>query len=64
MKFERPDIEKQKDEIVVSIANSKKTLKEAQDKILEMLAEAKGNILDNDDLIATLEESKKNSNEI
>ena len=29
-----------------------------------MLAEAKGNILDNDDLILTLEESKTKSNEI
>jgi len=36
-------------------------LKEAQDNILTLLSESKGNILDNVELIKTLEESKKNS---
>lgn len=36
-------------------------LKEAQDNILTLLSESKGNILDNLELIKTLEESKKNS---
>ena len=38
MKCERPEIEKQRDEITVSIANANKTIKEAQYKILELLA--------------------------
>lgn len=38
MKNEKPEIEKQRDEITVSIANAKKSIKEAQDKILELLA--------------------------
>jgi dynein heavy chain len=42
-----PEIEKQKDEVVVSISSSKKLLKEAQDNILTLLSESKGNILDN-----------------
>lgn len=61
VKFELPEIEKQKDEVVVSISNGKKLLKEAQDNILTLLSESKGNILDNTELIKTLEESKKNS---
>lgn len=58
MKNERPEIERQRDEIIVKMARARKLLKEAQDKILEMLAEAKGMILDDDELIATLEKSK------
>lgn len=56
-----PEIEKQKDEVVVSISESKRLLKEAQDNILTLLSESKGNILDNVELIKTLEESKKSS---
>ena len=59
MKNEKPDIEKQRDETTVSIANAKKTIKEAQDKILELLANSKGMILDDSELIETLEKSKK-----
>lgn len=40
MKNERADVEKQRDEIVVKIAQSKKSLKMAQDRILDMLANA------------------------
>lgn len=61
VKFELPEIERQKDEVVVSISEGKKLLKEAQDNILTLLSESKGNILDNLELIKTLEESKKNS---
>lgn len=47
VKYELPEIEKQKDEVVVSISEGKKLLKEAQDNILTLLSESKGNILDN-----------------
>ncbi len=46
---------------MVSISAGKKELKEAQDNILTLLSESKGNILDNTELITTLETSKKNS---
>ena len=46
---------------MVSISNSKRLLKEAQDNILTLLSESTGNILDNVELIQTLEESKKSS---
>lgn len=46
------------------MANARKSLKQAQDRILEMLAEAKGMILDDVELIATLETSKQQSEDI
>ena len=64
MKHEKPDIEIQRDDIIVKMSSAKKSLKEAQDQILEMLAEAKGMILDDDDLINTLERSKQQSQDI
>jgi dynein heavy chain len=64
MKFELPDIEKQRDEVIVSISEGKRTLKEAQDNILTLLSESKGMILDNQELIKTLEQSKFNSEKI
>ena len=45
----------------MSISEGKKLLKEAQDNILTLLSESTGMILDNIELIKTLEESKKNS---
>lgn len=64
MKFQLPEIEKQRDEVVVSISEGKRTLKEAQDEILTLLSESKGMILDNLALIRTLETSKINSEKI
>ncbi len=61
VKYEMPEIEKKKDEVVVKISEGKKQLKEAQDNILTLLSESKGMILDNVELIRTLEESKKSS---
>ena len=55
---ERPDLEEAKDRLVVSISNDKKQLQELQDKILTMLKESEGNILDDEVLIDTLNNSK------
>ena len=46
---------------MVSISEGKKSLKLAQDNILTLLSESKGMILDNIELIKTLEQSKKDS---
>jgi len=61
MKNERPEIEAKRDEIIISVALQKRQQKEGQDKILDLLAEAKGMILDDVELIATLEDSKLKS---
>ena len=39
---ERPDLEEQKDRLVVSISNDKRQLKELEDKILKLLKESEG----------------------
>lgn len=61
---ERPDLEEAKDRLVVSISNDKKQLKELEDKILKLLKESTGNILDDEQLIATLNHSKLTSSVI
>ncbi|GMH64342.1 hypothetical protein TL16_g03940 [Triparma laevis f. inornata] len=61
---ERPELEERNAQLVVSIAGDQKTLKEIEDKILYMLANASGNILDDEDLINALDESKKTSSAI
>ena len=58
---ERPDLEEAKDRLVVSIANDKKQLKDLEDKILKLLKESTGNILDDEQLINTLNHSKLTS---
>ena len=61
---ERPDLEEQKDSLVVSISNDKKQLKDLEDKILKLLKESQGNILDDEVLINTLQNSKITSGQI
>ena len=56
IKNERPDLEAKKDALVVSIAADQKSLKDLENKILQMLASASGNILDDEELIETLGE--------
>ena len=61
---ERPDLEEQKDRLVVSISNDKRQLRDLEDKILKLLKESKGNILDDEVLINTLNNSKLTSSVI
>jgi len=58
---ERPELEEQKDRLVVSISNDKRQLKDLEDKILKLLEESTGNILDDEVLINTLNTSKLTS---
>ena len=64
VKIENPIIEKQRDEFIVNLSRDKKILDENQIIILELLAKSVGNILDDEDLISTLQESKTRSFEI
>jgi len=45
----------------LQISEGRRTIKELEDKILQMLADSSGNILDDEDLINTLDQSKKTS---
>jgi dynein heavy chain len=55
---ERPDVEERKNRLVVSMAADKNQLQDLEDKILKLLSESEGNILDDEVLIETLGESK------
>jgi dynein heavy chain len=61
---ERPDLAEMKNQLVISNAKMKKELKEIEDKILFLLSNSQGNILDDEELIDTLAQSKVTSNEI
>lgn len=62
---EKPEVEKKRDEIIVSMANDQKTLKQIETTILSLLSEStEEEILDEDKLINILEDSKKTSAEI
>lgn len=58
VRLERPELERQRNELIVKINTDKNQLKSIEDRILKLLYESEGNILDNVDLINTLNESK------
>eukprot|EP00756_Hemistasia_phaeocysticola_P022945 Hpha_TRINITY_DN15865_c4_g10::TRINITY_DN15865_c4_g10_i1::g.188383::m.188383/K10408/DNAH; dynein heavy chain, axonemal len=64
VQLERADLAEKKDQVVVQIADGKAELKGIEDKILKMLADATGDILDNRELIQTLADSKVTSDEV
>lgn len=62
---EKPEIEKKRDEIVVTMDADQRTLKNIEITILKLLSEStEEQILDEDNLINVLENSKKTSKEI
>ncbi|KAL3319655.1 Dynein heavy chain 6, axonemal [Cichlidogyrus casuarinus] len=64
VRIERPDLEQQRTELIVRINQDKGQLQSIENKILKMLYESEGNILDNEELVNTLNESKRTSGEI
>lgn len=64
VKNERPDLEEQREALVMETSSNRTLLKNLEDSLLRELATSKGNILDNIDLIETLEETKSKANEV
>lgn len=60
---ERPDLEAEKNLLIIQGADNKKQLKEIEDKILEVLS-SEGNILEDETAVQVLSSSKVLSNEI
>ena len=58
MSLERPDLEDQRNQLIIKINSDKNQLKAIEDRILKLLFESEGNILDNEELIGTLNDSK------
>ncbi|RHY30280.1 hypothetical protein DYB32_004445, partial [Aphanomyces invadans] len=56
---EQPDVELRKNTLLASIANDQKILKSIESKILALLSNSQGNILDDQVLINTLADSKQ-----
>ena len=58
VRLERPDLEEQRNQLIVRINTDKNQLKAIEDRILKLLFTSEGNILDDEVLINTLNESK------
>ena len=56
---EKPELEADKDKLVRGIATGRKRLIELEDQLLRLLNETKGSLLENDELLSTLETSKQ-----
>ena len=61
---ERPELEEEKNRLMISSANNKKQLKEIEDKILAILSTSQGNLLEDESAITALTSSKSLSNDI
>jgi dynein heavy chain, axonemal len=64
VKSEQPTIEQKKNQEVMNIASNKKILVDLEDKILRLLSESKGNLLEDFTLNETLKVSKKTSEKV
>lgn len=58
VRLESPHLEEQRNELIVSINADRNQLKDIEDRILKLLFTSEGNILDNEELVQTLQESK------
>ncbi|KAL4640265.1 dynein heavy chain 6, axonemal [Arapaima gigas] len=64
VRLERPDLEEQRNQLIVQINADRNQLKAIEDRILKLLFTSEGNILDNEELVQTLQESKVTSEAI
>ncbi|XP_047126546.1 dynein axonemal heavy chain 6 isoform X3 [Hydra vulgaris] len=61
VRLERPDLENQRNQLIIRINADKNQLHAIEDRILKLLFNSEGNILDDELLINTLNESKNTS---
>ncbi|XP_011500273.1 PREDICTED: dynein heavy chain 7, axonemal-like [Ceratosolen solmsi marchali] len=61
---ERPDLEAEKNSLIIQGAANKKLLKDTEDKILALLSASEGDLLEDEEAIRVLSSSKTLSNEI
>ncbi|XP_072373357.1 dynein axonemal heavy chain 6 [Scyliorhinus torazame] len=64
VRIEKPELEEQRNQLIVQINADKNQLKAIEDRILKLLFTSEGNILDNEELINTLQQSKVTSGAI
>ncbi|XP_054466216.1 dynein axonemal heavy chain 10 [Anoplopoma fimbria] len=64
MGFEKKELEEQRERLIQETSNNKKLLKNLGDSLLRELATSTGNMLDNTELVYTLEETKSKASEV
>ncbi|XP_056602848.1 dynein axonemal heavy chain 10 isoform X1 [Triplophysa dalaica] len=62
--FERKELEEQRERLIQETSENKRLLKDLEDSLLRELATSTGNMLDNVELIHTLEETKSKAGEV
>jgi dynein heavy chain len=61
---EKPELQKEKNNLIVQGAENQKQMKEAEDKILEVLSKSEGNLLDDSSAVDILSDMKVFANEV
>ncbi|CAF1153283.1 unnamed protein product [Adineta ricciae] len=64
VKNERRELEEQRERLIQEMSVNKKLLKDLEDALLRELANSTGNMLDNTELISTLDETKSKADEV
>lgn len=64
MRNERSDLEEQRKRLIEETFGNKNLLKDLEHCLLQELSISTGNILDNTDLVETLEETKRKADEV
>ncbi|XP_040439457.1 dynein heavy chain 10, axonemal [Falco naumanni] len=62
--FERRELEEQREHLIQETSDNKNLLKDLEDSLLRELTSSTGNMLDNLDLVQTLEETKSKATEV
>ena len=61
---ERPELEKKFFHLIENVVSDRSKIRDLEDKCLDLLHCSEGNILDDKELISTIEDSKKTANTI
>ncbi|XP_059138610.1 dynein axonemal heavy chain 10-like [Physella acuta] len=62
--YEKRELEEQRESLIQETSFNKKLLYDLEDSLLRELAQSKGNMLDNEDLVQTLESTKTKASEV
>lgn len=62
--YERHELEEQREHLIQETSENKNLLKDLEDSLLRELATSTGNMLDNVELVQTLEETKSKATEV
>ena len=64
IRMEKSDLETERIRLVEDVIENKATMKELEDNLLEKLTSVKGSLVDDEDLIAVLQETKETAAEV